>query len=152
VLTVSDTESTLRAIPGGPGLYTGGLRRIERVSWGQGVLVLGITGEDQESHLRSLYQWLLSDRSVRRDINVTLGSSMPPSPGSQGTVVDIISLVLGSTFNAGSLAFSLAAWRESRSDRPVVTVERPDGVKISITQNSSTEVQRILSELLGHQD
>ncbi|MGW7596077.1 effector-associated constant component EACC1, partial [Streptomyces rubiginosohelvolus] len=50
-------------------------------------VTLQITGESAEDEVRSLHDWLLLDRSFRRDAQVELASSSVPVPGQQGAVL-----------------------------------------------------------------
>ena len=104
-----------------------------------------------EENLRSLYDWLMDDRPLRRGVQMELGCSRPPDPGRQGPVFDLVSLILGSGFNAASLGVAIASWRASRPTAPSVLVERPDGTRVTISGASPQEEQRLLHELLDDQ-
>ncbi|WP_409062373.1 effector-associated constant component EACC1 [Streptomyces sp. SYP-A7185] len=108
--------------------------------------IVGDTGEDEA---RSLHEWLLMDRKVRGGAQMGLTSSSPPVPGQQGSVFDIVSLALGSGFNAAALGVSIASWRATRPQQPTVTVEREGGTKVTITGTSPQEAQRLVEQLLG---
>ncbi|WP_407109620.1 hypothetical protein ACE1N8_00530 [Streptomyces sp. DSM 116494] len=102
---------------------------------------------DSERQLRSLYEWLLADAACRRHARPTLGSGAAAVPGAQGGVIDVLSLVLGTGFNAASLAVAVAAWRRSRPGTPTLVVERPDGTRIVLTGATDEEAGRLLAEL-----
>lgn len=109
--------------------------------------VVGLNGLQTEAELRSLHGWLQTDRQTRRLAAPHLGAVDPPVPGAQGSVIDVLSLVLGSTFSAASLAVSLLSWRATRPQHPILTIRRPDGVTVEIN-TSSVEEARVLLERL----
>ncbi|MGJ5828966.1 effector-associated constant component EACC1 [Streptomyces ossamyceticus] len=113
--------------------------------------MLRIAGDAAEDEIRSLHAWLLLDRIVRRQASVEMGSSSPPVSGQQGAVLDLISLVLSNGISAASLGVSIASWRATRPQEPTITVERPDGSKVTITGSSRDEAQRLVEQLLGEQ-
>ncbi|MFB7091408.1 hypothetical protein [Streptomyces sp. NPDC056296] len=102
---------------------------------------------DSERQLRSLYEWLLADAACRRHACPALGSGTAAVPGAQGGLIDVLSLVLGTGFNAASLAVAVAAWRRSRPGTPTLVVERPDGTRIVLTGAAGEEAGRLLAEL-----
>ncbi|WP_408993385.1 effector-associated constant component EACC1 [Streptomyces europaeiscabiei] len=112
-------------------------------------VTLQVAGDLAEEETRSLYDWLLLDRVVRREARVEMGSSSAPVPGQQGAVLDLVSLVLSTGISAASLGVSIASWRATRPQEPTVTVERFDGSKVTITGTSREEAQRLVEQLLG---
>lgn len=101
-----------------------------------------------EAELRSLHMWLMANPAARRHAKPALGASRPLPPGAQGNTVDLVSLVVSSGFNAASLAMSLVAWRATRPQRPTVTVDRPDGLTITISDSSPEEARRLIELLV----
>ncbi|MFJ4417441.1 hypothetical protein [Streptomyces sp. NPDC088925] len=114
-------------------------------------MTLQLVGNSAEDDVRSLYDWLLLDRTIRREARVQMASSSVPLPGQQGAVLDLVSLVLGSGISAGSLGVSIASWRATRPQKPTITVERSDGNKVTITGTTRDEAQRLIEQLLGEQ-
>ncbi|MFE9769433.1 hypothetical protein ACFYPC_33765 [Streptomyces sp. NPDC005808] len=115
-------------------------------------MLLRVAGGSSEDEARSLHDWLLLDRSVRRAGRIELVSSSPPAPGRQGVaILDLVSLVLANGISAASLGVSIATWRTTRPQQPTVTVERADGSKVTIAGASPHEAQRLLEQLLGEQ-
>ncbi|WP_443059897.1 effector-associated constant component EACC1 [Streptomyces sp. NBC_00467] len=114
-------------------------------------MTLQIAGNSAEDDVRSLYDWLLLDRTIRRQTRVEMASSSVPLPGQQGAVLDLVSLVLGSGISAGSLGVSIASWRATRPQEPAITVERADGTKVTITGTTRDEAQRLIEQLLDEQ-
>lgn len=112
------------------------------------ISVDGASDRENETELRSLHSWLQSDRQTRRLADPRLGTVSPPVPGAQGSVIDVLSLALGSAFNAASLALSLISWRATRPRQPTLTVRRPDGTAVEINAVSLEEA-RVLLERLG---
>lgn len=121
-------------------------------TWGESMqLTLGVSGRAVEEEARSLSEWLRADRAVLRTARVELSAAHPPEQGAQGSAVDVVSLVLGSGFSAASLAVAIVQWRSTRPDRPSVTVERPDGVKVTISDASEEEARQLVQRLLDQQ-
>ncbi|MCX4878142.1 hypothetical protein [Streptomyces sp. NBC_00847] len=113
-------------------------------------VAIGVDQEDaagSERQLRSLYEWLLADAACRRHARPALGSGAVAVPGAQGELIDVLSLVLGTGFNAASLAVAIAAWRRSRPETPALVVERGDGVRIVLTGAANEDTGRLLAEL-----
>ncbi|MGW5369617.1 effector-associated constant component EACC1 [Streptomyces sp. NPDC004009] len=100
-----------------------------------------------EDDLRSLYEWLRADRRLRRDVSVSLDSSLPTDPEQQGQLLDVLSLVIGSGLNLASLVVAIASWREGRSGNSALSVTLPDGSKYSLANGSSDEQQQLLEHL-----
>ncbi|MFF4231532.1 hypothetical protein [Streptomyces sp. NPDC001820] len=109
-------------------------------------LVISVDGAIEED-LWSLHEWLTIDRLVRQS-SAELSSAKSPPPGQQSAVVDVVSLVISSGFSAASLGVSLANWRASRPRCPAVTVERPDGMNVTISGADPEEAQRLMRQLL----
>ncbi|MEU9187102.1 hypothetical protein AB0D14_21680 [Streptomyces sp. NPDC048484] len=105
-----------------------------------------------EAELRSLYMWLMADPAARRHAKPTLGASHPSTPGAQGDVLDLVSLVVSGGFSAASLAMSLVAWRATRPLHPSVTVDRPEGLTVTISGSSPEEARRLVELLVADSD
>ncbi|MFD8110106.1 MULTISPECIES: effector-associated constant component EACC1 [Streptomyces griseus group] len=103
-----------------------------------------------EEELRSLYTWLLSEPELRRHARLSLASSRAPEPGAQGDMIDVLSLVLGTSLNTGALALSIATWRSTRPRQITVTLERSDGRSVTVTATSPQEAQRAVESLLDN--
>ncbi|MER6678279.1 hypothetical protein [Streptomyces sp. NPDC000983] len=101
-----------------------------------------------QAQLRSLYDWLRADRSVRRTATVTMTSTAPPVPGSQGPGFDALALTLGAGLSAAQLAVAVVQWRATRPNGPTVTVSRPDGSSVSVTGASADQARELLEGLL----
>ncbi|MFC9602340.1 hypothetical protein ACFTTN_02575 [Streptomyces niveus] len=111
-------------------------------------LCVGLADEGTaERELLSLHTWLLAEPAARRHARPVLDTAGSPQAGAQGDMIDLVSLVVNSGFSAASFALSLAAWRATRPGQPVVTVERPDGARITIADSSPEETRRLLESL-----
>ncbi|MEW1926777.1 hypothetical protein [Streptomyces sp. NPDC088360] len=109
--------------------------------------IAGLEGAAAEAELRSLRDWLRADRHTRLAAEPELRSAQAPPAGAQGSVVDVVSLIVGSAFNAASLAVSLVSWRATRRGRSALTVRRADGVVVEITSDSAEQAVQLLEQL-----
>ncbi|CAM5742662.1 hypothetical protein SALBM311S_05567 [Streptomyces alboniger] len=122
---------------------TGG-RRGKRV-----LITIGVgDGPADERELCSLHDWLHADRAVQRTARIAMASSGPPVPGAQGTVFDVVALTLGTGVSVAHLALSVARWRTTRPGRPTVTVRRPDGTSVTVSDASAEQAGLLLERLL----
>jgi hypothetical protein len=99
---------------------------------GLGVRVqIQVEGEDPET-LRSLRSWLSDEPDVRRSAELSWAKA--ESSQQMGTLIDVLSLIIGSGFSASNLIMAVANWRRSRHPAPVVTISREfgDGTSIRI--------------------
>lgn len=105
-----------------------------------------------EGELRSLHAWLLGDSKARRFAEVCFAPdratvSRPgqsPEAAAMGPLLELLQLTIGAGFDAASLGVAIAAWRGSRPAAPAVTIERPDGMKVTITGSSTEETQELV--------
>ncbi|MEU6731775.1 hypothetical protein ABZ929_00975 [Streptomyces physcomitrii] len=107
-----------------------------------------LAGEGAEEELRSLHAWLLDDSGARRFADLQWEAAPAEPADTMGPLLDTLSLVIGSGFSAASLALSLAQWRAQRgAAQPSVTVERPDGSRITVQGAATEETARLLAAL-----
>ncbi|WP_454341763.1 effector-associated constant component EACC1 [Streptomyces canus] len=105
-----------------------------------------------EEELRSLHAWLLADSQVRRHADVRWDAASQMPDGGMGTLLDVLSLVIGSGLSAASLAVSVTQWRSTRGgSAPAVIVERPDGARVTISDLSADETERLLHTVFSEQ-
>jgi|tagenome__1003787_1003787.scaffolds.fasta_scaffold20827707_2 hypothetical protein len=99
---------------------------------------------DSTDDTESLYRWLRDEPSVRVDGRLARAAS--DDPEDQGTLIEVLTLILGSGLSAGQLALAITEWRASRASAPVVTVVHtaPDG---STTRIESTDPEAFESAL-----
>ncbi|MEU5255532.1 effector-associated constant component EACC1 [Streptomyces longwoodensis] len=95
--------------------------------------------------LRSLQGWLRSDPVVRRSIAVGVRGGVP-RPGEMGTTLDVLELVTGNGWSAASFVLAVAAWRQSRPQRPRVEIRRGETV-IVLAEGSEDDIARAVRAL-----
>ncbi|MBV2354478.1 hypothetical protein KUM39_08915 [Streptomyces sp. J2-1] len=105
---------------------------------------------DPEAELRSLLRWLTADEETGPRVRGRLAGSAPARPGSLGTYLDIISLVVSGGLSAGQLALAVDQWRAHRRAAPKVTLRRGP-VEIEVT-GADPEALRTLAELLADEE
>lgn len=111
-------------------------------------IAISVAGAREEEGLQSLRNWLTMDRSIMSSSLLRLESTKESDPSEQSAAIDIISLVTASGFSAVSLGISIANWRATRIPPPTVTVQRPDGMTVTISGGDPQREQRILQQLL----
>lgn len=102
---------------------------------------------DSTDDTESLFRWLRDEPSVRVDGRLARAAS--DDPEDQGTLIDMLTLILGSGLSAGQLALAISAWRASKASRPVVTVVHtaPDGSTTRIESTDPEAFETALREL-----
>ena len=68
----------------------------------------------------SLHRWLRQEQAVR--VDGRLARARSDDPQTMGTLLDVLTLVIGSGLSAGQLALAVASWRDSRRPSPKVTI------------------------------
>ncbi|MEU3265379.1 MULTISPECIES: effector-associated constant component EACC1 [Streptomyces] len=104
--------------------------------------------EGGEADLRSLLRWVDAEESLRHEVRGRLASGTTAPPGSMGTGFDVLELLIGSGLSTGALVVSVAQWRESRRNRPAITLRR-GAVEVEIPANGvpADMVERIVTLL-----
>jgi Effector Associated Constant Component 1 len=110
-------------------------------------LSLSIPNEKDQESLLSLYEWLEDDRDIRKGAEVNLIEA-PLQRGSMAGEFELISLLMSSGFNIGSLAIAFASWRASRTASPPVRIEAK-GLEITIDSDDSRVIERALKMFSG---
>lgn len=102
---------------------------------------------DSTADGESLYRWLQREPAVRADGRLARATS--PDPDEMGTLLDVITLVLGSGLSAGQLALAIAAWRTSRPRPPALTITRvgADGETIRVEVSDPDAIETALRRL-----
>ncbi|MER5260403.1 hypothetical protein [Streptomyces sp. NPDC002855] len=95
--------------------------------------------------LRSLQGWLRADPVVRRSVVVGVRGGVQ-GPGEMGTALDVLGLVTGNGWSAASFVVAVAAWRQSRPQRPRVEIRRGETV-IVLAEGSQEEIARAVRAL-----
>ncbi|MFE5302083.1 hypothetical protein [Streptomyces sp. NPDC056632] len=108
-------------------------------------------GDSAENELRSLADWLETDRAVARFLRAELASDATRLPGQQGDFIDILSLALSSGFSVASLATAIASWRATRVQPPSLVIERSNGTRVEVRGSTTAEVEELVRRLLDEE-
>ena len=95
----------------------------------------------------SLHRWLRQEQAVR--VDGRLARARSDDPQTMGTLLDVLTLVIGSGLSAGQLALAVASWRESRKPSPRVTIVHTaaDGSTTRIEAEDHRTLATALAEL-----
>ena len=101
---------------------------------------------DSTADAESLHRWLRREQAVRVDGGLALGGG---DPDQMGTLLDVLTLIIGSGLSAGQLALAVASWRDSRRPAPKVTITHTaaDGSVTRIDVADHTSLAVALTEL-----
>ncbi|MEZ0077301.1 effector-associated constant component EACC1 [Planotetraspora sp. GP83] len=110
---------------------------------------LRFLGDETDQELKSLYDWLLSDPDVRHHADVSLVPKAPDR-GAMGDALDLISLVIASGLQLPGLAATIAAWRQTRRERPPMTIESGD-IRVVLPEGDAEIAVKIVKALQGHE-
>jgi hypothetical protein len=102
---------------------------------------------DSTADAESLHRWLRREQAVRVDGGLALGGG--DDPELMGTLLDVLTLIIGSGLSAGQLALAVASWRDSRRPVPKVTITHTaaDGTVTRIDVADHTSLAVALTEL-----
>jgi hypothetical protein len=112
-----------------------------------------VNGRDQEGQVRvritaddgaisaELYEWLRDDR--------TAGVAAVSTDSETLGALDVIDVVLTQVTAWANLAVAIAAWRQSRSPAPAVTLTRPDGATLTLVAGEAGSAALIQEFLTG---
>ncbi|GAA3350560.1 hypothetical protein GCM10020358_76970 [Amorphoplanes nipponensis] len=102
---------------------------------------------DSTADAESLHRWLRREQAVRVDGELARGGT--DDPERMGTLLDVLTLVIGSGLSAGQLALAVAGWRDARRPAPRVTVTHtaPDGAVTRIEVADHASLTAALTEL-----
>lgn len=103
------------------------------------------SGDSHDDLLRSFAQWLEEEQEIRRHAVITWPAAVPGA-GDMGGALEVVQLVLDSSFQLAALALAYTTWRSTRSDAPAVTVSR-GGVRITLDSSDPEVVARLVREL-----
>jgi Effector Associated Constant Component 1 len=95
----------------------------------------------------SLHRWLRREQAVRVDGELARAES--DDAATMGTLLDVLTLVIGSGLSAGQLALAIASWRDSRRTPPIVTITHTaaDGAVTRIEAGGRLDLAAALTEL-----
>ncbi|WBC14882.1 hypothetical protein O7600_28040 [Micromonospora sp. WMMA1998] len=101
------------------------------------VEVVGLSGQAVDDELRSLQHWLRAEGELRGRVDAV---ERPPVPGTLGSLIEALVLILAPGGVATVVAGSLLSWlRERRSD-VTVKLTRSDGSSVEL---SATRVRSL---------
>ncbi|MBC2901508.1 effector-associated constant component EACC1 [Streptomyces cupreus] len=111
---------------------------------------LRLLDDPDGDELKQLYDWLLAQRELDLDAEISLRGELPPAgdpESTMGDAFDIIQLVLESVFQLTSLGFIIIEFRRARRPRSHVIVER-DGRRATLRPDANPEeVETFLRDL-----
>lgn len=102
---------------------------------------------DSEADAESLFRWLRDEPGARSDGRLARAES--DDSEEMGTLIDVLTLVIGTGFSAAQLVLAVKQWRESRPRPPelVVTHVHPDGGRTRIEASTPEALETALREL-----
>ncbi|WP_182903554.1 effector-associated constant component EACC1 [Microbispora sp. H10830] len=104
-----------------------------------------LTGDYTEQELKSLYNWLRDSPEVRHQAEIEL---VPKAleQGAMGDTLDLISLVVASALQVPGIAGAIAAWRQTRRQRPPLVIESGD-IKVVLGEADPEVAEKIVKAL-----
>ncbi len=102
---------------------------------------------DSTADIESLHRWLRREQAVRVDGELARDAS--DDPEAMGTLLDVLTLIIGSGLSAAQLALAVASWREARRPAPRVTITHTaaDGAVTRIEVSDHGALATALTEL-----
>jgi len=102
---------------------------------------------DSTADAESLHRWLRREQAVRVDGELTRGGD--DDPELMGTLLDVLTLVIGSGLSAGQLALAVAGWRAAQRSAPRLTITHTaaDGAVTRIEVADQAGLTAALTEL-----
>jgi Effector Associated Constant Component 1 len=109
-------------------------------------VLLRVAGDDPDS-LRSLDEWLRSEREIAAHGDLRWGEVAPPEQ--LGVGIEVLSLSLNSPQLIRQLLAAIIQWRSSRHPAPVVTIsaELDDGATVRIETSDPEVLSTALRQL-----
>ncbi|MFE4976907.1 MULTISPECIES: effector-associated constant component EACC1 [unclassified Kitasatospora] len=107
-----------------------------------------VSGDGQETELRSLHTWLGQDPQVRSSATLSL-VERPAGAGAMGGWLDTLQIVTENGWSAASFVMTVVTWRQTRP-RPRKVIVRHGGIEVVLTEGTDAEVQQVI-ELLSQQ-
>jgi hypothetical protein len=102
---------------------------------------------DSTADAESLHRWLRREQAVR--VDGELARADTGDPAAMGTLLDVLTLIIGSGLSAGQLALAVASWRDTRRPAPrvVITHTAADGAVTRIEAADHAVLTAALTEL-----
>lgn len=109
-----------------------------------------IAGRDAEGELRSLRDWLAAEDAFRGRVTLEVAR---PGPEDMGSVIDLLTVAVGSGGAATVLAGSISTWlRTRRSDVTVEVTESAHERTVKVTGSRIKDAESMIREVLGTTD
>ncbi|MEU8742008.1 hypothetical protein ACFYPK_33495 [Streptomyces halstedii] len=108
-----------------------------------------ITGDGVADELRSLHEWLIAEEELRGRVRLM---EAPPSPGTLGTVPEMLTIALAPGGVTAVLASAAIAWMRHRTGEVTCKLTRPGGTSVEFTAQrvrgtDMTEVRELVDRL-----
>ena len=102
---------------------------------------------DSTADAESLHRWLRREQAIR--VNGELARETVHESETMGTLLDVLTLLLGTGLSAGQLALAIAGWRETHRPPPKVTITHTaaDGAVTRIEATDEAALVAALTEL-----
>ncbi|WP_146607427.1 effector-associated constant component EACC1 [Spongiactinospora gelatinilytica] len=104
-----------------------------------------LSGDYADQEMKSLYAWLRNDQEVRPNATISL-VHRPLEAGAMGDALDLISLVIASGLQLPGIVAAISAWRQTRRQRPMITIESGD-TKVVVDDTDPEIAVKILKAL-----
>ncbi|WP_433143140.1 effector-associated constant component EACC1 [Actinomadura nitritigenes] len=114
------------------------------------IINIEIDGAFADEEMRSLYDWLLNEPTIRHNAKVEMGAQ-GPKEGEMGTALDIIALFVTGGLQLPSFIQVLLDWRETRRREYPVTVEL-NGARVVVPAAGEDLVLKVVRELESKPD
>ncbi|WP_157857969.1 effector-associated constant component EACC1 [Streptomyces durhamensis] len=98
-------------------------------------------GEDAETHLVSLRDWLAAEEALRGRVELP---ARTPRPGQMGAALDVLAVALGSGGAGAVLARSLSTWLVQRRADVTVHLSRSDGREVTVEVRRTSDPQAVI--------
>jgi hypothetical protein len=102
---------------------------------------------DSTVDAESLHRWLRREQAVR--VDGELARVAGDDPEAMGTLLDVLTLIIGSGLSAGQLALAVASWRAAQRPKGKVTITHTaaDGAVTRIEVGDQASLAVALTEL-----
>jgi membrane-associated two-gene conflict system component 1 (EACC1) len=113
-------------------------------------VTIRVVERDAEVELRSLRDWLTAEDELRGRVT---SHTATPRPGEMGTVLDLLTVAVGSGGAATVLAGAITTWlRTRRSDVTVEITESAHERTVKVTGSRIEDAEALLRQVIGTKD
>ncbi|MER6274392.1 hypothetical protein ACFY0B_44105 [Streptomyces sp. NPDC001797] len=109
-------------------------------------LELTVSGDDAETHLLALRDWLTLEDVLRGCLELR-GSA--PESGHMGAALDVVAVALGSGGAGAVLARSLSTWLIQRRADVKVSVVAADGRRVEVDVRRAADPEHVIGEVVA---